>query len=95
MNRIVNANSKYIEKDGFLIDPITQTPATDFIENDKDSPLAKQRTVTLINGIDKSVVAEVTLDEYFESPIQYEELLTDKTNRAREALIKSGKWEVY
>ncbi|GAX90841.1 hypothetical protein [Effusibacillus lacus] len=92
---IVNANSKYIKKDGFLIDSKTKTPVTEYITIDENSPLAKEKSVKLVNGIDESIVAEVTLEEFLKNQQYYEKLLTEKTNKAKEALVKAGKWEEF
>ncbi|QQE73656.1 hypothetical protein KDJ56_17400 [Brevibacillus composti] len=92
---VVSADSKYIEKDGFLINSETQAPATEYVTIEKGSPAAKQKKITLVNGIDKSVVAEITFDEYIERQEYYEGLLTEKTIKAKEALIKAGKWEEF
>lgn len=62
---------------------------------DKDSPKAKNEFVKFVNGVDKTVIFEVSWNDYFNNPSYYENLANEKTLKAKDALIKSGKWEQF
>ncbi|MBG9787881.1 hypothetical protein [Brevibacillus laterosporus] len=49
-----------------------------------------ERTIQLVNGVDKSIVAEIPLKEFFENNDYYEDLLSEATEKALEEQRKGN-----
>jgi hypothetical protein len=85
----VNADSKYDTivdgvpyVGGVPVDYKTGVPITETILIDKDNPLAKERTVTLRNGVNNEIVAQISWEEFLNNQEYYNKLLDEVTKKA-------------